>query len=458
MFKRFFSSLQPHATEQLENLYKIVQSVNSMSSTIQKRSLLAESQSCHSTLKRIYDPHLRHFLSSKTVQSYIQKLPHINHGSQYNSLDQLLDALSSRTITGKEALEAVAAFYATYCKTEAQKSIFWRVLDRNLKMGVSTKTIRHLLSSTNDQRMTLVQVALAHTLGKKKLDFTSTPSWYASQKLDGIRCITLVRSKDDCDIQFMSRTGRPFCSLQKVGLDIQKRLKETKLKEDFVLDGEICVYNESGKNEVFSAALSQIRKLNEEMEVPIYQIFDFIPMDVFINGFGEIPFSCRQERLKAFLGNSPPEHLRMVQQVKLTSEDQLNQMQEEAAKNGWEGLILRRDVAYEGKRTNDLLKVKEWEDSEYIVKSIETSYQRMPDTGEDKLVLKSVNIEHKGHTVSVGSGFSMNERIAYANDPSLIIGKPITVRYFSESFNRNGTISLRFPTVKAVYEQGERDV
>ncbi|CEJ02308.1 hypothetical protein RMCBS344292_16316 [Rhizopus microsporus] len=184
MFKRFFSSLQPHATEQLENLYKIVQSVNSMSSTIQKRSLLAESQSCHSTLKRIYDPHLRHFLSSKSVQSYIQKLPHLNHGSRYNNLDQLLDALSSRTITGKEALEAATAFYATYCKTEAQKSIFWRVLDRNLKMGVSTKTIRHLLSGTNDQRMTLVQVALAHTLGKKKLDFTSTPSWYASQKLD----------------------------------------------------------------------------------------------------------------------------------------------------------------------------------------------------------------------------------------------------------------------------------
>jgi DNA ligase-1 len=105
-----------------------------------------------------------------------------------------------------------------------------------------------------------------------------------------------------------------------------------------------------------------------------------------------------------------------------------------------------------------MLKVKEWEDAEYTVKSIETGLMRMPDTGQDKLVLTNVNIEHMGNTVSVGSGFSMHSRIQYAQDPSLIIGKPITVRYFSESKKENGTISLRFPTVKAIYDEGIRDL
>lgn len=105
-----------------------------------------------------------------------------------------------------------------------------------------------------------------------------------------------------------------------------------------------------------------------------------------------------------------------------------------------------------------MLKVKQWVDAEYIVKSIETGLMRIPASGEDKLVMTNVNIEHKGNTVGVGSGFSTYSRILYAKDPSLIIGKPITVRYFAESKKDDGTISLRFPSVKVVYENGHRDV
>jgi DNA ligase-1 len=38
-----------------------------------------------------------------------------------------------------------------------------------------------------------------------------------------------------------------------------------------------------------------------------------------------------------------------------------------------------------------------------------------------------------------------------------IIGKLITVQYFEETHNQNGGISLRFPTVKHIYD-GERDM
>lgn len=105
-----------------------------------------------------------------------------------------------------------------------------------------------------------------------------------------------------------------------------------------------------------------------------------------------------------------------------------------------------------------MMKVKEWEDAEYVVKSIDTGLMRMHDTGENKLVATNVNIEHKGNTVSVGSGFLMQDRIRFAQDPSSIIGKTITVRYFSESKTENGAISLRFPSVKAIYDEGKRDI
>ena len=38
-----------------------------------------------------------------------------------------------------------------------------------------------------------------------------------------------------------------------------------------------------------------------------------------------------------------------------------------------------------------------------------------------------------------------------------IVGKLITVQYFEETKNDKGTISLRFPTVKHVYDS-ERDM
>ena len=67
-------------------------------------------------------------------------------------------------------------------------------------------------------------------------------------------------------------------------------------------------------------------------------------------------------------------------------------------------------------------------------------------------------IEHKGNIVSVGSGFSLEERSRYYENPKLIIGKEITVQYFEKSKDKQGIESLRFPVVKHVFETGKRTI
>ena len=52
------------------------------------------------------------------------------------------------------------------------------------------------------------------------------------------------------------------------------------------------------------------------------------------------------------------------------------------------------------------------------------------------------------------SAGNQEQRIQYEANPNLIIGKTITVQYFEESKNQQGELSLRFPTVKHVYENG----
>jgi DNA ligase-1 len=53
--------------------------------------------------------------------------------------------------------------------------------------------------------------------------------------------------------------------------------------------------------------------------------------------------------------------------------------------------------------------------------------------------------------VSVGSGFTLDERYEFYKDPKKSIGKVILVSYFEETSNDKGTISLRFPTFKYLY-------
>ena len=118
--------------------------------------------------------------------------------------------------------------------------------------------------------------------------------------------------------------------------------------------------------------------------------------------------------------------------------------------------MLRKNVKYEGKRTKNLLKVKKFFDEEYVVTGATNGDIRIVVEGKEKTInaLSQVTIKHKGNIVGVGSGFSLDQRKEFGKDHSKILGKTITVQYFEETENQEGGISLRFPTVKHVYENG----
>lgn len=349
-FKRFFSSIKKYApVDQLESIHKLSLSVNGTSSTIEKQALLAQFPACHSTLKRIYDPHTRHFITSKTAKAYLAKHS-TTEPTTFHHLDDLLDALSSRQVTGKAASQAVASFYTTYCHSEAHQNIFWRIIDRNLKMGVSVQTVDHTISrDPTKMDVSRISVALATSYTPNKL--TDVNGWYVSQKLDGVRCIAMIRSTGD--IQFYSRTGRSFTSLQKVKTTLENLLKNSEeTDKEFVLDGEICAYvDENVTQENFIKASSQIRRTNVEMEHPVFQIFDRIRLQDFIEKSGDQTLLQRQETLRKFVGENPLDHIKVVKQAQLKSLEELEYMKGQAVEKGWEGLMLRRDVPYEGKRT-----------------------------------------------------------------------------------------------------------
>jgi len=118
--------------------------------------------------------------------------------------------------------------------------------------------------------------------------------------------------------------------------------------------------------------------------------------------------------------------------------------------------MLRKNVGYEGKRSQNLLKVKKFFDAEYVVQSIDFEDHRVIREGKEVVIpmMAQAYINHKGYEVAVGSGWNQEQRIKYNANPTLIIGKEITVQYFEETKNQKGELSLRFPTVKHVFENG----
>ena len=211
------------------------------------------------------------------------------------------------------------------------------------------------------------------------------------------------------------------------------------------------------ESEKFSEVMKQIRKKEHTISNAKYLVFDIIDGSAFRSKLGNKPYSSRYSELNAYLYHAKEKgfnHLQIVHQSSIADEKHYIEMMEHADQNKWEGLILRKaDSVYEGKRSKTMVKCKSFKDAEYTVIDLEIGPFRMIENGLEvtKEVLSNVVVEHKGNKVSVGSGFSIEEREYFKANPNEILNKIITVKYFEETQNQSGNWSLRFPTVKVIH-------
>ncbi len=364
-----------------------------------------------------------------------------NNNTKFTSIFDLLDSLNQRLITGHKAIQEVNGFISA---NPLYKDLLYLILERNLKLRVSTK----LINKSIPNLIPTFNVALANKYDektKKKVDLKKDV-WYVSRKLDGVRCLIIVDDKGKA--KSFSRAGKQFHTLSLV----EKEIEGLGVK-NIVYDGEMCVVKENG-NEDFQSVMKEIGRKDHTMKNSLFQIFDFIPYTVFKKGVSECNIlSERMIALRTILLNKKLKYLKVLNQEKVSSFSEIDALATDAASEGWEGLMLRKNDIYKGKRSDDILKVKTFYDDEYIVKDIQTGPLRYIKEGKEveEEMLSSVTIIHKDNKVSVGSGFSINERKYYYNNPKMLVGKEITVQYFEESQNQNGEYSLRFPVVKAIH-------
>jgi len=426
----------------MQELRLFIDEMQATSSSLDKVAILKQqSDFIKQVLEYTYNPYKQYHVTSKTCKKNSHLHSHCNH-----TLFGLLDILTNRKVTGHDAIKMINRF--------AQKNVDWDliydIIDKDLKIRTGAKVINKAFPGLIPE----FNVALAQTYEPKLASFGENvdETWYASRKLDGVRCLAVVDKEGKCTLY--SRMGKEFTTLNK----IKKAIESTNII-NYVFDGEICLIDENG-NEDFQSVMKQLRRKDHQIENPTFMMFDMIHKIDFDNGKSEDGsiLSDRLHILRSFCEDNPQtiNELKYLDQYIITDNRHFDIWAQMASDENWEGFMLRKDVGYEGKRSKNLLKVKKFHDAEYTVIDADFGSMAVVRDGKEKqeTMLSQVWIKHKGYKVKVGSGFNQEQRIKYMT--SDIIGKTITVQYFEETKNDKGGISLRFPTVKHIYEN-ERD-
>jgi DNA ligase-1 len=216
-----------------------------------------------------------------------------------------------------------------------------------------------------------------------------------------------------------------------------------------VLDGEL--YNHDLKND-FEKIISLARKtkptdadLQESKEMIQYHVYDMIDNGSFED---RLEFLADVDKDRWLRGHILPE-IQLVPYAICNDVDDIARWLAYWTEQGYEGQMLRvPDSLYEGKRSKNLIKHKEFEDDEFQIVSIEEG------KGNWAGAAKRVEIRLKDGTTQfsgVRGSFDMLKDLLYnAND---YIGTDVTVRYQ----NKTEDGKLRFPVIVAFWK-GKRDL
>jgi len=216
--------------------------------------------------------------------------------------------------------------------------------------------------------------------------------WVMSEKYDGVRAYWDGK-------QLISRSGRVFNADKSFTQDFPS----------FALDGELWSHRGDFENivSIVNTKNSQKRWLKLK-----YMVFE-VPHqkgDLF----------QRLEVLKVYLHKNRDTHIKIIPQIKIKSNAQVQQYFDKLTKLGAEGIVLRNpESPYYVGRKKEALKYKPYTDAECKVVEV------LEGRGKYKGMLGVLKCDFDGNIIKVGSGFSDAQRRI-----SFKIGSVITFKYY----------------------------
>jgi len=422
---------------ELDLCFEAMESIGATASRKEKEALLEDMRGNNKFRELLwwtYNPY-KMFYVRKFGEIDVANSGPVNQTMYFAFID-LLRSLSSRQITGNAALERIEAMFKLMNITE--QKWYSRVLLKDLKIGMTSSTFNKVF--TEDQIPTF-SCSLAQTYNRKKL-----PKRFAIEpKLDGYRCLAIHRGDY---VELRTRNGKELTGYR----SIEEAVKL--LTPGYVYDGEIM--SESG---TFSDMQKVAFKKDVEDKPGVFNLFDMIPIDEFYKNASTESNEIRRNRLGIVIGDIRnkgmlPNVLELVEQRRYTPEimeelfegidpeEKIMENHRMYLAKGYEGSMIKDlDAVYECKRSWSIQKVKDMDTLDLIITAVQ------PGLPGSKLeyTMGAVTVEYKGYEVNVGSGFSESMRNHIWDNRNEMINKVIEVKYFEETKDKEGNLSLRFP-------------
>lgn len=361
-------------------------------------------------------------------------------GLAWNVFLDLANKLINRELTGHAARDAI--LIASEIATKEQWNDYYRrILIKDLRCGVSEKTVNKVAKNYSQYAIPVFTCQLAHdsanhekkVSGKKQIEV----------KLDGVRVLTVVRQNGS--VEMFSRNGKQFHNFNHIIKEIQEVIKSSPPPYDLVLDGEVM-------SSTFQDLMKQVhRKDNVSADDAVLHLFDVIPLEQFLEGSWEKTQLERSEILRYWVdvNKSFLKHVQALEWEEIdldTPEGQhrFKELNKAAIEGGYEGIMIK-DIAapYECKRSHAWLKSKPYIEVSLSVVAVEEGTGR--NIGKLGALVCEGDDDGKHIFVNVGSGFTDTQREEFWSSRNDIQGMIVEVRADAITQNQDGTYSLRFP-------------
>ena len=364
----------------------------------------------------------------------------------------LANQLINRELTGHAARDAIELVMSV-ATTEQWNGFYRRVLIKDLRCGMSEKTINKVAKDFPQYAVPIFTCALAHDSANHEKKMTGVKQ--IEVKLDGVRVLAVCKGGK---VELFSRNGKQFHNFDHIIAEIEAVLAAKPAPYDCVLDGEVMSAD-------FQDLMKQLqRKDGKKATDAVLHLFDFIPLKEFLEGGWDKPQTTRSNYVKYWVkeNESLLQHVQAcewedVDLDTLEGQERFVQLNKAAVEGGYEGVMIKDvDAPYECKRTHAWLKAKPFIEVTLEVTDVEEG------TGRNEGRLGAVVCEGvddgKKISVNVGSGFSDANRDEFWNSRTDIIGQLVEVRADAVTQNQDGTYSLRFPRFKTFrgFEPGEK--
>ena len=249
--------------------------------------------------------------------------------------------------------------------------------------------------------------------------------WYASRKIDGVRCLMYWDGKE---IRTASRGGGDYDPSTSMIRNHPALIEYFKDHEHIILDGELYKHGKSLQQISGAARLEKTADGIDWIQYYVYDVIDLLDPSR--------PFSSRLEELEFMESTLPVQfdpnkeysgedlRVQIVPHVLIKGWDNIMALHDQYVSEGFEGLVLRdpSKLYKPNGRTNDMIKVKKYLDKEFEITGLSEGLR------DEDMCFTLVTEDGKEFKAKPMGSRELKQQ--YREDLDKLIGKMATVKYF----------------------------